>query len=144
MKNKNITIKKGAQVMNNNKNVKYSSHWNEIANDRDNFRNNSETYKKSYKSINIDHTFGSLIKLKEYNKSLIKLCGFLGKDENKHIIKTLSKQDKDFYFLDLGDLWFHVRQLTTVGLEDEKNVDDWTVFSGGAIGRKSQQDKNTN
>ena len=30
MKNKNITIKKGAQVMNNNKNVKYSSHYNEI------------------------------------------------------------------------------------------------------------------
>jgi hypothetical protein len=34
MKNKNITIKKGAQVMNNNKNVKYSSHWYEIANDK--------------------------------------------------------------------------------------------------------------
>ena len=143
MKNKNITIKKRSTTMSKKKTFRFSN-WNEIANDRDDFRNNSETYEKSYESINIVHTFGHMIKLKEYNKSLIKLCQFLGKDENKHIIKTLSKQDKDFYFLDLGDLWFHVRQLTTVGLEEEKNVDDWTVFSFGHVGRKSQQDKDVN
>ena len=130
--------------MNNNKNVKYSSHWNEIANDRDNFRNNSETYKKSYKSINIDHTFGSLIRLKEYNKNLIKLWRVLRKGKNYEIIKTLSKQDNEFYFDDLIALYSQLDQLTEAGLIDEKNVDDWTVFSGGAIGRKSQQDKNAN
>jgi hypothetical protein len=129
----------GVNKMSKKKTVRYSSHWYEVASNKHDFRNN-ERYKKSCELINIDHTFGSLIRLKEYNKSLYKLWEFLSKDENKHIIKTLSKQDKDFYFLDLGDLWFHVRQLTTVGLEDEKNVDDWTVFSFGHVGRKSKQD----
>ena len=130
--------------MNNNKNVKYSSHWYEIADDKHDFRSKSMDYKKSCELINIDHTFGSLIRLKEYNKSLIKLWKVLRKGKNYEIIKTLSKQDNEFYFDDLIALYSQLDQLTEAGLIDEKNVDDWTVFSGGAIGRKSQQDKNTN
>ena len=130
--------------MNNNKNVKYSSHWYEIADDKHDFRSKSMDYKKSCELINIDHTFGSLIRLKEYNKSLIKLWRVLRKGKNYEIIKTLSKQDNEFYFDDLIALYSQLDQLTEAGLIDEKNVDDWTVFSGGAIGRKSQQDKNAN
>jgi len=130
--------------MNNNKNVKYSSHWYEIADDKHDFRSKSMDYKKSCELINIDHTFGSLIRLKEYNKNLIKLWRVLRKGKNYEIIKTLSKQDNEFYFDDLIALYSQLDQLTEAGLIDEKNVDDWTVFSGGAIGRKSQQDKNTN
>ena len=125
--------------MSKKKTVRYSSHWYEVASNKNDSRNN-ERYKKSCELINIDHTFGSLIRLKEYNKSLYKLWEFLSKDENKHIIKTLSKQDKDFYFDDLPFLYFQISQLTEAGLEDEKNLDDWTVFSGGFIGRKSEQD----
>ena len=124
--------------MNNNK-VKYSSHWYEIANDKHDFRSKSMDYKKSCELINIDHTFGSLIRLKEYNKSLIKLWKVLRKGKNYEIIKTLSKQDNEFYFDDLIALYSQLDQLTEAGLIDEKNVDDWTVFSGGFIGRKSQQ-----
>ena len=130
--------------MNNNKNVKYSSHWYEIADDKHDFRSKSMDYKKSCELINIDHTFGSLIRLKEYNKNLIKLWRVLRKGKNYEIIKTMSKQDNEFYFDDLIALYSQLDQLTEAGLIDEKNVDDWTVFSGGAIGRKSQQDKNTN
>ena len=130
--------------MNNNKNVKYSSHWYEIADDKHDFRSKSMDYKKSCELINIDHTFGSLIRLKEYNKNLIKLWKVLRKGKNYEIIKTLSKQDNEFYFDDLIALYSQLDQLTEAGLIDEKNVDDWTVFSGGAIGRKSQQDKNAN
>ena len=130
--------------MNNNNKVKYSSHWYEIANDKHDFRSKSMDYKKSCELINIDHTFGSLIRLKEYNKSLIKLWRVLRKGKNYEIIKTLSKQDNEFYFDDLIALYSQLDQLTEAGLIDEKNVDDWTVFSGGAIGRKSQQDKNVN
>ena len=130
--------------MNNNKNVKYSSHWYEIADDKHDFRSKSMDYKKSCELINIDHTFGSLIRLKEYNKNLIKLWRVLRKGKNYEIIKTLSKQDNEFYFDDLIALYSQLDQLTEAGLIDEKNVDDWTVFSGGAIGRKSQQDKNAN
>jgi len=126
--------------MSKKKTVRYSSHWYEIANDKHDFRSKSMTYKKSCELINIDHTFGSLIRLKEYNKSLIKLWKFLRKDENKHITKTLSKQDKDFYSDDLVALYSQIDQLTEAGLIDEKNVDDWTVFSGGYVGRKSKQD----
>ena len=125
--------------MNNNNKVKYSSHWYEIANDKHDFRSKSMDYKKSCELINIDHTFGSLIRLKEYNKSLIKLWKVLRKGRNYEIIKTLSKQDNEFYFNDLVALHSQLDQLTKAGLIDEKNVDDWTVFSGGAIGRKSQQ-----
>jgi len=121
------------------KTVRYSDNWYEVASNKNDIRNN-ERYKKSCELINIDHTFGSMIKLKEYNKSLYKLWELLRKDENKHIIKTLSKQDKDFYFDDLPFLYFQISQLTEAGLEDEKNLDDWTVFSGGFIGRKSEQD----
>ena len=130
--------------MNNNNKVKYSSHWYEIANDKHDFRSKCMDYKKSCELINIDHTFGSLIRLKEYNKSLIKLWKVLRKGKNYEIIKTLSKQDNEFYFDDLIALYSQLDQLTEAGLIDEKNVDDWTVFSGGAIGRKSQQDKNAN
>lgn len=126
--------------MSKKKTVRYSDNWYEIANDKHDFRSMSKNYKKSCELINIDHTFGSMIKLKEYNKSLYKLWELLRKDENKHIIKTLSKQDKDFYFDDLPFLYFQISQLTEAGLEDEKNLDDWTVFSGGFIGRKSEQD----
>ena len=125
--------------MNNNKNVKYSSHWYEIADDKHDFRSKSMDYKKSCELINIDHTFGSLIRLKEYNKNLIKLWRVLRKGKNYEIIKTLSKQDNEFYFDDLIALYSQLDQLTEAGLIDEKNVDDWTVFSGGFIGRKSQQ-----
>ena len=125
--------------MNNNNKVKYSSHWYEIANDKHDFRSKSMDYKKSCELINIDHTFGSLIRLKEYNKSLIKLWKVLRKGKNYEIIKTLSKQDNEFYFDDLVALHSQLDQLTEAGLIDEKNVDDWTVFSGGFIGRKSQQ-----
>ena len=96
--------------------------------------------KKSSKLINIDLTFGSMIRLKEFNKSFLKLWVFLTKDENYHIIKTLSKQDKDFYSNDLVALYSLIDQLTKAGLIDEKDVDDWTVFSGGNVGRKSEQD----
>ena len=130
--------------MNNNNKIKYSSHWYEIADDKHDFRSKSMDYKKSCELINIDHTFGSLIRLKEYNKNLIKLWRVLRKGKNYEIIKTLSKQDNEFYFDDLIALYSQLDQLTEAGLIDEKNVDDWTVFSGGAIGRKSQQDKNTN
>ena len=133
----------GVNKMSKKKTVRYSSHWYEVASNKNDSRNN-ERYKKSCELINIDHTFGSLIRLKEYNKSLYKLWEFLNKDENKHIIKTLSKQDKDFYFDDLVPLHFILDQLTEEGLIDEKNVDDWTVFSGGKIGRKSKQDKYAN
>lgn len=129
--------------MNKKKTVRYSNHWYEIANDKIDIRNN-ETYKKSCELINIDHTFGSLIRLKEYNKNLIKLWEFLRKDKNYEIIKTLSKQDNEFYFDNLIALHSTLDQLTEVGLQEEINVDDWTVFSGGNIGRKSQQDKNVN
>ena len=129
--------------MSKKKTVRYSDNWYEVASNKNDIRNN-ERYKKSCELINIDHTFGSMIKLKEYNKSLYKLCELLRKDENKHIIKTLSKQDKDFYFDDLPFLYFQISQLTEAGLEDEKNVDDWTVFSFGHVGRKSQQDKDVN
>ena len=125
--------------MNNNNKVKYSSHWYEIANDKHDFRSKSMTYKKSCELINIDHTFGSLIRLKEYNKSLIKLWKVLRKGKNYEIIKTVSKQDNEFYFDGLIALHSQLDQLTEAGLIDEKNVNDWTVFSGGAIGRKSQQ-----
>jgi len=126
--------------MSKKKTVRYSDNWYAIANDKHDFRSMSKNYKKSCELINIDHTFGSMIKLKEYNKSLYKLWEFLSKDENKHIIKTLSKQDMDFYFDDLPFLYFQISQLTEAGLEDEKNLDDWTVFSGGHVGRKSEQD----
>ena len=125
--------------MNNNNKIKYSSHWYEIADDKHDFRSKSMDYKKSCELINIDHTFGSLIRLKEYNKNLIKLWRVLRKGKNYEIIKTLSKQDNEFYFDDLIALYSQLDQLTEAGLIDEKNVDDWTVFSGGAIGRKSQQ-----
>ena len=126
--------------MSKNKKTRYHSNWYEIASNKNDSRNN-ETYKKSCELITIDHNFGSLIRLKEYNKSLIKLWEFLNLDENKHINKTLSKQDKDFYFDDLIALHFTLDQLTEVGLQDQKSADDWTVFSGGNIGRKSKQDK---
>jgi len=126
--------------MSKNKKTRYHSNWYEIASNKNDSRNN-ETYKKSCELITIDHNFGSLIRLKEYNKSLIKLWEFLNLDENKHINKTLSKQDKDFYFDDLIALHFTLDQLTEVGLQNEKSLDDWTVFSGGKIGRKSKQDK---
>jgi len=124
--------------MSKKKTVRYSSHWYEVASNKNDFRNN-ERYKKSCELINIDHTFGSLIRLKEYNKSLYKLWEFLKKDENKHINRTLSKQDKDFYFDDLVTLHFIIDQLTEVGLQNEKDADDWTVFSSGHIGRKSKE-----
>ena len=126
--------------MSKNKKTRYHSNWYEIASNKNDSRNN-ETYKKSCELITIDHNFGSLIRLKEYNKSLIKLWEFLNLDENKYINKTLSKQDKDFYFDDLIALHFTLDQLTEVGLQNEKSLDDWTVFSGGNIGRKSKQDK---
>ena len=126
--------------MSKNKKPRYQSNWYVIASNKNDSRNN-ETYKKSCELITIDYNFGSLIRLKEYNKSLIKLWEFLNLDENKHINKTLSKQDKDFYFDDLVALHFTLDQLTEVGLQNEKNLDDWTVFSGGNIDRKSKQDK---
>ena len=126
--------------MSKNKKTRYQSNWYVIASNKNDSRNN-ETYKKSCELITIDYNFGSLIRLKEYNKSLIKLWEFLNLDENKHINKTLSKQDKDFYFGDLVALHFTLDQLTEVGLQNEKNLDDWTVFSGGNIDRKSKQDK---
>ena len=126
------------------KTVRYSSHWYHVASNKNDSRNN-ETYKKSCELINIDNiTFGDLVRLKEYNKSLYKLYEFLNLDENKHIIRTLSKDNGDFYFYDLIGLYFHIDTLCRVGLQEEIDVDDWTVFSGGNIGRKSQQDKNVN
>ena len=130
---------KGVKTMKKNKTARYHSAWYKISSDKNDSRNN-DRYKKSLELINLDHTFGSLIRLKEYNKSLYKLYTFLNLDENKHIIRTLSKDDGDFYSYDLMGLYFHVETLCKVGLQDEKNVDDWTVFSGGNIGRKSKQD----
>ena len=125
--------------MSKNKEIIYHSNWHKIASNKDDSRNN-ETYKKSCELINIDNiTFGGLVRLKEYNKSLYKLWEFLNLDENKHIIRTLSKDDGEFYSGDLMGLYFHIDSLCRVGLQDEKNVDDWTVFSGGNIGRKSKQ-----
>ena len=112
-------------------------------NDEHDFRS-SRDYRKSCELITINHTFGSLIRLKEYNKSLYKFWKFFEQDENKHIIKILSKQDKDFDFRDLVTLHSQLDQLTKAGLIDKKNVDDWIVFSSGNIGRKSQQDKDAN
>jgi hypothetical protein len=129
---------KGVKTMKKNKTARYHSAWYKISSDKNDSRNN-DRYKKSLELINLDHTFGSLIRLKEYNKSLYKLWEFLKKDENKHINRTLSKQDKDFYFDDLVTLHFIIDQLTEVGLQNEKDADDWTVFSGGHIGRKSKE-----
>ena len=127
--------------MSKNKKTRYHSNWYEIASKKNDSRNN-ETYKKSCELINIDDvTFGGLVRLKEYNKSLYKLWEFLTQDENKHINRTLSKQDEDFYFDDLIGLYHHIDNLCRVGLQDQKSADDWTVFSGGNIGRKSKQDK---
>ena len=127
--------------MSKNKKTRYHSNWYQVASNKNDSRNN-ETYKKSCELINVnDITFGGLVRLKEYNKSLYKLWEFLTQDENKHINRTLSKQDEDFYFDDLIGLYLHIDNLCRVGLQDQKSADDWTVFSGGNIGRKSKQDK---
>ena len=55
-------------------------------------------------------------------------------------IQTLSKKDKDFYFEDLVNLNMSLNRMVRNVLQDEKNLDDWTVFSGGHVGRKSEQD----
>ena len=134
MKIKNITIKKGAQVMNNNKNVKYSSYWYEIADDK------NKTYKINHKLINVDISLGSLVRLKEYNKSLFALWVILQKNtrtKNK-IIQTLSEQYKNFHFYDFLHLHNDIEKFCKVGLQDEKNLNDCKIFSGDNIIQEKQ------
>ena len=123
------------------KKIRYHNSWYLINKDKNDPRNNKD-YKKSLELIDMTHTFMSLIKLREYNKSLIKLSAFLQKDKNCEIIETLSKQDKDFYFNDLATLYFQINKLCEVGLKCEE--EDWTVFSNGQIGKKIEEAKGNN